>query len=488
MRQGCRFGTVLLSILSHLSIIIQCVIYDEPAPDPVIASVAELSVFAPSRNITCLGPQTDIPWNLRNEHYDGRSMQLLCADQLYGGSDTKPNCRAFCQDGDVFFGPTNMLYESEGWTRLERSLLECRNRCFCNDGLENPQRQPKEVATTRRTYRDPNSGGGIAIAVDRQSFPQGRNIQTLTRTYHFNPPQVLNIIFHKPVGILVVNNIRCGGPLPSFPLPDPFNIHDFASNQELCAVQLNGGNPAANAGAYCHRIGDLNRVVSFADDMTPRLDWTWGGAGGEEFFLAAAVRFHCWKNCLCLRPDTTPIYFDPLMHMWEYLLEKLPPGGSIPTGTGNKYPLGSSTDSKGKPRTKFQGGNNPPSAVCAATENGDSSCSLPWPVDILGPVPKVVASLGLPQPPPTVVGSSQNRACNNACSSNNDCGANCVCRQPSVMEAHELGVDLVTPLSAMCLDIASLFGRSLESQGQIECLCNATYIAPACCHSRDVVI
>ena len=71
------------------------------------------------------------------------------------------------------------------------------------------------------------------------------------------------------VGILQSNQIRCGGPLPSLPLPVPFSNQDFADNRDLRAVQLSGGNPAANAGASCFRINPIERIISFADDMTP---------------------------------------------------------------------------------------------------------------------------------------------------------------------------------------------------------------------------
>ena len=488
MGQGYRFG-MLLAILSHISIV-RCFLEDEPAPDPVLPTAAELMVSDPSRNITCLGTHTDIPWVLADEQYDGRSMQLLCADQLYGGSNTKPNFRGYCHDGDVLFGPDNMLRKRPN--RYERIRLECRTRCFCNNDLENPQQQPKGVATTRRTYLNARNEGALVMTMDVQTtIRRGSLVDLLTRLYHYdrqepNPTTFLTPKQYDVLGILKRNLIQCGGPLPSFSLPIPFDVHDFASNQELCAVQLAGGNPAANAGAYCHDINGREKVVSFADDMTPRLDWTWDGAGGEAFFLAVAVRFHCWKNCICRDRTTKPNYFDPLVRMWEYMLEKLPPGDVIPTGTGNKYPLGSSTDSRSKPRTRIQGGNSP-SAACAATP-GDPSCSMPWPIDILGPVPEQFSSLGLPQPPPAA-GSPQDKSCGNTCSSNKDCGTDCVCRTPSVAveEAHALGIDPVAS-PAFCLDIASIFGRSLESRGQVECLCNATYSAPACCQSRDGVI
>lgn len=151
--------------------------------------------------------------------------------------------------------------------------------------------------------------------------------------------------------------------------------------------------------------------------------------------------------------------------------------------------MGSSTDNNGRIRTTARGG-NVRSAECAANPNDPGKCEMPWPTDILGPVPAEVMKIAL-RGQPAAIGSEPNaptadpnRSCGNGCLSNNDCGTDCLCRIPSIFEAKALGVDPVAP-RALCLDVASIFGRSLESQGQIGCLCNATYIAPECCHSRD---
>ncbi|KAL8923192.1 MAG: hypothetical protein Q9208_004755 [Pyrenodesmia sp. 3 TL-2023] len=423
--------------------IAQCVLDLTPPPNPQLATVQDLLVADPRRNITCLGDHSDIGWNLREQAYDNRTMQQLCADPLYGGLDSSPNLRGYCQSNDVFFGPLDLL-------------------------------------------RPPGTRG-------RRDYPNTRRAPFQTRIFahNANPGQHPHFLYDlsTTVSILVSNQIRCDGPLPGFQLPHPFDVHDFADNQRLCATQLSGGHPGANAGGYCHRILPLTtseRVVSFADDMTPRLDWTWDGAGGGSFFLAAAIRFHCWKNCLCADRTRKKNYVDPQLRMWEWLMTSLPDRDIIPTGKGNNYPLGSSTDAKGKPRTDSRG-SNPPAAQCAANlGHDDSRCTSPWPIDILGPMPKHIQNLALPQPP-SRVGWDSNKACGNDCSSNNDCGAECLCRLPSVEAAHTFGVDPVAP-RALCLDITSVLSRSLETQKGADCLCNSTYIAPACCHSRDGMI
>ena len=295
-------------------------------------------------------------------------------------------------------------------------------------------------------------------------------------------------------GIWPSNQIVCAGPLPDFPLPGGWDQHHFPNNQALCATQLSGGDPAANAGGYCHynnyNIHSIyaGNVVSFADDQTPRLDWTWSGHTGSSFRSSAAIRFHCWKNCQCWMPHKQKNYLDPLVPMWEWLVENLPPG-FISIGKGNRFPMGSSTDDRGKPRTTFRRG-NVRSAKCAANTNLHGECELPWPNDILGPVPAEVMKIALRGQPPAIESephapiADQNRSCGNGCTGNNECGTDCLCRMPSIAEAKALGVDPVAP-RALCLTVASIFGRSLEDQGQFGCLCNATYIAPECCLSRD---
>ena len=137
----------------------------------------------------------------------------------------------------------------------------------------------------------------------------------------------------------------------------------------------------------------------------------------------------------------------------------------------------------------FTGG-NVRSAECAANPNRPGECKLPWPTDILGPVPAEVMKLVLRGKPPAIESephapvADPNRSCGNGCTGNDECGIDCLCRIPSIVEAKALGVDPVA-LRALCLNVASIFGRSLEGQEQVGCLCNTTHIAPECCQSRD---
>ena len=138
------------------------------------------------------------------------------------------------------------------------------------------------------------------------------------------PPSQGEMISIHPNNLITCNQ----GALPDINLPSPYNIGDFVSRQDLCAISLSNGKhvslPArffninskdqltfhpptsgANAGGYCHasRLALLNPFESsdeqysvwFSDEMTPRQTWTWGG----DFSRVASIRFFCWQNCWC---------------------------------------------------------------------------------------------------------------------------------------------------------------------------------------------
>ena len=432
----------------------ECLIDAAPDPGP-LPTGQDLLVFDATRTITCLGAHTDIGWNLELSGTrnlvrpvdDGRSMQELCAHPTYGGKASFPNFGGYCHAGDVFFSELGEEVE------LMRSYLECRNRCFCNNGLQDPNQQPKSVAETRKTFDHSTGGSRFVMALDRRARSRLGWPHLLTKLYGTGTP--LFLFRNMDVGITPGNKIQCHGPLPGFPLPDGFDQHDFANNQALCATQLAGGNPAANAGAYCHRTipsSRNERVVSFADDQTPRLSWTWDGGNGAAFLYSAAVRLHCWKNCICQDRTKLKNYLDPQVRMWEALVQAFP---QLYYGKGNKYPMGSSTDSKGKPRTSSRGANNP-SKQCAATPDKPATCTPPWPSEILGPLPKALKALGSVNPPP-VEEWDQGKTCGNACSDYNDCGGDCLCRLPSSLESRTHGWDPVGHVTR-CMDVASVLG------------------------------
>lgn len=437
----------------------ECAITIPRPPDPVepMPTKQDLLVFSAARNITCLGARTDIGWNLAFDRrlarpvYDGRSMQELCAHPTYGGKASFPNFGGYCHEGDVFFAEVGNI-------GLMRSILECRNRCFCNHGLQDPNRQPNSVAETRKTtVRTGDFSADLVMALDRRQRAQTGRPYLSTHVYGITAAP-FDIYKGTDIGITPGNRIRCQGPLPDFPLPDGFDRNDFADNQELCATQLAGGNPAANAGAFCYRLSpsssDIERVISFADDQTPRLSWTWGGQNGAAFLFSAAIRFHCWKNCLCDNRTKLKNYVDPQVRIWEFLIGKFP---DLHISKGNQWPLGSSTDSKGKTRTSSRGANNP-SAQCAAAPDKPATCTAPWPFEVLGPLPKALetVALGSANPPP-IEDWDQGKKCGNICSNYNDCGSDCLCRFPTSLEGRTYGWDLIGHVPR-CMDITSVLG------------------------------
>ena len=497
-----------IQVIQSCMLVVLCV--ELPPPEPRQPTSNDLASYDPRKNITCLGDESVIGWNIGPARYQGTSMQKLCADPQYGGDSSGPNLRGYCHEGDVFFGNNivrspfqetrfagNVQFNPMTAVDLARSLrnyLECRNRCFCNYGLEDPSPQPRHVAETRKTFDNPTQSIDWTIRLDTQDKAEKAVSYALTRLYFFDNyflrPGLDSYAYrHEDVGIDVSNRITCDGPLPTFALPAPYDIHNFANNQALCATQLSGGSPAANAGAYCHQKLHLNGeqpIVSFADDQTPRLDWTWNPGSGAAFFKAASLRFHCWKNCACSFPGRVKNYVDPTLWMWEWMVENMPKN-SISTTKGSRYPMGSSTDENGVILTTYKGSGSG-NQRCAA--NADKQgCDIPWPVEILGPVPKAVMRAAATQPQaPTIQAWETKKLCGNKCSGMEDCGEDCLCRMPSTEEARALGVDPIVP-AALCLGLASVFGRELGSlEEQVDCLCNATYIAPACCHSRDGIV
>ena len=216
--------------------------------------------------------------------------------------------------------------------------------------------------------------------------------------------------------------------------------------------------------------------MSFVDDMTPRLEWTWAGVTGG-FLVAAAVRFHCWKNCICSVPSRKPKQSDPLIPMWDWLFSAFPTQSLLPYTEGNANPDGSSTDADGEILTKNAVSGGADSQGCYGNDLGQ--CTGYWPADILGPIPAVIDAL--PKVITPIVAPSPPPKCLNRCEHRNDCAGTCNCAFPSAAEVLQfnLAVDPVFPPS-FCLGL-SLFGRSLENRNR-ECRCNGTYTGTSCCN------
>ncbi|KAI9893756.1 MAG: hypothetical protein M1814_005972 [Vezdaea aestivalis] len=97
-------------------------------------------------------------------------------------------------------------------------------------------------------------------------------------------------------------------------LPSPGTHDNFTSLLELCANTLSGGWAGVNAGGYCHRYiathsatpgqageevdDEVLADVYFADELSPRLEWTSSVFG--QFRTLNRVRMYCWEHCRCL--------------------------------------------------------------------------------------------------------------------------------------------------------------------------------------------
>lgn len=126
-------------------------------------------------------------------------------------------------------------------------------------------------------------------------------------------------------------------------------------------------------------------------------------------------------------------------------------------------------------------------------------CPEPWPVDVLGPVPRAPPDATLVWKAPGDGGTNLTQ-CGSRCQGPKDCGSGdgsgedgCFCALPSPQDSRKLGLDPVAPV-AVCLALVhaaisgGIAGRGVErfvdERGeQYRCLCNETYVSPECCGS-----
>ena len=279
-------------------------------------------------NITCVGDHYNLQLPVQ-EGWDPneKSMQQLCAKPQYDGGLEGQHVGGWCNHNEIMFDDSP---DAKISTQLAnpRVLLGCRYRCFCNHNIPIDQRnvQPKpsefqealqlkekerESFQTYEIRLDVQNDFTTPLDTHKGSFGDIEvDVLRLSRFQEVRHPESLRNPHRNYVSEDEGNKITCTGDLPTFRLPSPYSVtppnSDFQNNQQLCAVQLNGGLLGANAGGYCHRSDKLDptgsfplQSVWFSDEMTPRLDWTWSGGGGSSFFAAASIRAHCYRNCRC---------------------------------------------------------------------------------------------------------------------------------------------------------------------------------------------
>ena len=231
--------------------------------------------------------------------------------------------------------------------------------------------------------------------------------------------------------------------------------------------------------------------------MTPRLNWTWAGG---QFFAAASIRFYCWQRCAC---SSNPTRDNSTTNLWLWLNNHqmtLRSDGSLVDETGSS-PGGFShpATSNSMEILPPQEGQTPSSGQCGS--DGKQFCPQAWNTSYFGSLP--------PRTPPnasdieTVPGNRNLTICGNRCKGPQDCSptgvqADCNCAYPFPDDAVSLGFDPVFPV-AVCLVLVNLAAsgkvsprntpKYVNSRGETyRCLCNATYVAPECCGSKDGMI
>ena len=546
---GDNFPIVLLFISFHT--LISSAAYDWRRPyqtenfDPAEAD--------PLGNITCLGDSYPLDLPVQgNFNPNEVSMQILCAKPQYNGGRPGQHAGGFCmypaantsRRGDPLT-PNNgaVGFDTSDGAQVNtilanpRVLLACSYKCFCNEGLTDLSAQPVNDFLLSRTHqvRSQSSYQLELDIVDDFSVPLAQKNgrlgdtrvdgitvgkadqidNTLTRNYRL--PQ-------QQVSLEPANDITCNGDLPSFPLPAPFGLPsaNFTNLQEMCANQLSGGSQyvihslsssslslttflliryggrKANAGGYCHRSngnGIQQSVVWFSDEMTPRYDWTWEGS---LFFGAAAIRFWCWRGCVCtMRPskDTTTIKLWKFVYDHELLQND---DGSM---TAQQKSQPSNSQQVLPPQT------GPDSSAGTCGPDGKQFCSSQWPSDY-GPIPQRPPYMTNVFKSPSTSNANLT-VCGNKCNGPQDCVPSngiedCNCAVPSPDDARTLGFDPVFPV-AVCLVLLKqttnkalnninvrsrdLGASYLDTEGlPYQCRCNQTFTAEECCGSKDGIV
>ena len=236
----------------------------------------------PLRNITCLGDSYDLELPMLGSfNPNGVSMQKLCAKPQYGGGAPGQHAGGWCVDppgpqsrfhgvttGTVAFDP-GLGAQTNAQLQNSRFLLGCFYRCFCNHGLADTSVQPRTEQTSgpklfdtlkrrsQKTYElEIDVVNDFTTPAEQKLGKRGTTRVDATSLWLFR--QVDNsrgrgdrVNRRDDISLDEENYIECSGNLPSWNPPPPFLIHpppnsnttpDFASNQELCAMQLSGGN------------------------------------------------------------------------------------------------------------------------------------------------------------------------------------------------------------------------------------------------------
>ena len=298
-----------------------------------------------------------------------------------------------------------------------------------------------------------------------------------------------------------------------------FASHLFRNIEYHFLRKADSSNRLANAGGYCHRVFVHDesrhetverRILSFSDEMTPRVEWTW-----DNFLFSAALRFHCRTHCKCeYRTENDPNHPDET-NVWE-----ISPTSRFVRSTWGRitlestgYPLladghpadeGDGQSSSGASTTYEDiillvlpsQANGPISGTCGADKK--QFCQEPWPEAILGPLPRspIVYIPGVPRNPPENI-------CKTGCTSPQQCidqsSLRCPLLGPCAVNISTMTQKVTGSLGNVVTSFAisrcvrkhsRLNGRAEENQEILDwpCACNSTYVSHGCCHADNGLV
>ncbi|KAI9673855.1 MAG: hypothetical protein M1817_002061 [Caeruleum heppii] len=524
LRQRCQLICVALLFLAVPSV----AVFDPTVPrlvenfDPAEAD--------PFHNLTCLGPLPQWPLPILPD-FDPNifTLQELCAKPQYGG-------RARGQHLGLFALTT---WTSEDRLSFDRSAgaltatalvnprlqLYCRMRCYAHRGSPDLTLQP-DISTNAYTnpwhfMDNPQRTSHYLIKVDVLDdyiVPPTRDFAVkafhhwTTVLYHGTQVGPSQRSHKTVISVDEGNRVVCTGPLPNWPLPDAWSYQYIRSQQHLCAVELSGGFFGANAGGYCHRNSDGSSEVWFADEMTPRLEWTW-----DNFRASAAIRNHCYRSCRCA--DLSEPMNGTVDALWNFLEDAdIVEGedGSVSAQTSSAGSIGPRDIPileafYGSSEGSSSGSTSRPAGTCGT--DGRQFCPTPWPTALLGDKSQLLAPprrSRRPAPPstngsPPTPGSLPVPQCGAQCLSNRDCRGDgsptgCRCVAVGMADARAQGLDPVFPQAACLLATLAVAkakprigGRRRGVQpdalaSSIACACNQTYVSRACCEKVDGLV
>ena len=234
-----------------------------------------------------------------------------------------------------------------------------------------------------------------------------------------------------------------------------------------------------------------------SNELSQRYSWT---SASYSWIKVIAIRQHCWQYCTCSGPK------NPLRNNGkgyqvnsDLIVQTRYDGSMVLLNQKTNKKVGNILRPQGLATIAED-----PSEECKPDDTG--FCTVPWNTTNWRPPVPGNADLGEPK---KAAGASSITQCGNKCQGPQDCRASdtatsCFCAVPGPRDAKNLGLDPIFP-PAVCLILnaavaainSGLTGKREVDQAALyvdgeghpaRCLCNATYISPACCGSQHGMI